>query len=89
MSVGWQKGAASGLQKPHLLDNAGVAWTCCHCCVVFHRVLDFSFPEEDWLNELAMALKPNAEAEAKMTRTRQFALSFSAEGAHRGIGLLF
>ena len=29
-----------------------------------------SFSEEDWLNELAMALKPNAEAEAKMTRTR-------------------
>eukprot|EP00439_Symbiodinium_sp_Y106_P075322 s1547_g14.t3 len=49
VSVGWQKGAASGLQKPHLLDNAG----------------------EDWLNELAMALKPNAEAEAKMTRTRE------------------
>lgn len=49
VSVGWQKGAVSGLQKPHLLDNAG----------------------EDWLNELAMALKPNAEAEAKMTRTRE------------------
>ncbi|CAE7683112.1 rrp5, partial [Symbiodinium sp. CCMP2456] len=49
VSVGWQKGAVSGLQKPHLLENAG----------------------EDWLNELAMALKPNAEAEAKMTRTRE------------------